>query len=225
MKWILNYQLFLFDFDGLLVDTEQFHYQAYINMCRKRGFTLPWDFSRYSQAAHHGPTDLRDQIYAEFPALWEQEPDWQVLYSEKKEWFMQLIETESIPLLPGVEDLLLALEEKNIKRCVVTHSPISLIEAVRKQNPVLDSIPNWITREDYQHPKPNPECYQVAVARFANAGDRIIGFEDSPRGMYALLGTQAEPILICPPESGYLHTLLAHHPQIRYYPSFTSISV
>ena len=69
MQWIYKYQLFLFDFDGLLVDTESLHYQAYINMCATRGFDLTWNFHRYSEAAHHESTGLRDQIYAEFPKL------------------------------------------------------------------------------------------------------------------------------------------------------------
>ena len=69
MNWIKSFQLFLFDFDGLLVDTEYLHYEAYLEMCSRRGFLLPWNFSRYSQAAHHHPLALRDQIYAEFPGL------------------------------------------------------------------------------------------------------------------------------------------------------------
>jgi beta-phosphoglucomutase len=223
MNWTSNYQLFLFDFDGLLVDTEQFHYQAYIDMCRERGFQLTWDFARYSVAAHHGPTDLRDQIYAEFPGLQEKEPDWRILYAEKKKCFMDLIEKKPVPLMSGVKELLLHLDKNDVKRCVVTHSPIALIESIRKKNPVLDSIPLWITREEYEHPKPHPECYQLAIAKLAGPTDRIIGFEDSPRGMHALMQTKADPVLICPPQSAYIGPLLRDHPHIRYYSSFCSM--
>lgn len=223
MQWILQYQLFLFDFDGLLVDTERIHYQSYINMCAQRGFQLKWSFSRFSEAAHHKSTDLRDQIYAEFPKLQAMEPDWQVLYEEKKRLFLDLIEKGSVPLLPGVADLLLALQEANIKRCVVTHSAQSLIQRIRQQNPILDTIPHWFTREDYTHPKPHPECYQVAIAKLAQPQDRIIGFEDSPRGLNALLETKSTPILICPSDSPYLEKILQMHSHVRYYPSFTAI--
>jgi beta-phosphoglucomutase len=223
MNWILQYQLFLFDFDGLLVDTERLHYQAYINMCADRGFQLTWSFHRYSAAAHHKSTDLRDQIYLEFPDLQAKEPNWQVLYEEKKRHFLNLIENGTVPLLPGAADLLLALQEAGIKRCVVTHSATSLIQKIRQQNPILDTIPHWITREDYTNPKPSPECYQIAIAKLAQPHDRIIGFEDSPRGLHALIGTQAKPILICPPDSSYLENTLQHHPQVRYYPSFHAI--
>ena len=35
MDWIKKYQLFLFDFDGLLVNTEEMHFLAYKQMCEK----------------------------------------------------------------------------------------------------------------------------------------------------------------------------------------------
>ena len=199
MQWISHYQLFLFDFDGLLVNTERMHHQAYINMCAKRGFQLNWDFTRYSAAAHHHSSDLRDQIYAEFPQLYAIEPHWHVLYEEKKQEFLNLIEQGAVP-----------------------HSPTSLIEQIRKQNPILNTIPHWITRENYSEPKPSPECYQFAIASFAKPGDRIIGFEDSPRGLNALLGTKAKPVLICPPNSSYLEELLKNR-RVTYFPSFEAI--
>ena len=42
MKKIKCYQLFLFDLDGLLVDTERFHYEAYVEMGLKYGFCIDW---------------------------------------------------------------------------------------------------------------------------------------------------------------------------------------
>jgi len=222
MEWISRYQFFLFDFDGLLADTERLHHQAYVNMCAHRGFDLKWDFHRYSAAAHHTPTDLRDQIYVEFPDLYAMEPNWEVLYQEKRQFFLDLIEHGVVPLMPGVPELLLALEKADIKRCVVTHSPLSLIQKVRTQNPILDTIPHWITRENYTHPKPDPECYHFAINHFAEPDDQIIGFEDSPRGLHALMETKAKPVLICPPNSTYLQKLLLY-PNVSYYPSFKAI--
>lgn len=223
MEWIFNFQLFLFDFDGLLVDTEKLHYQAYKMMCANRGFNLNWPFERYSQAAHHSSTGLRDQIYAEFPPLHRQEPNWHVLYEEKKRSYLDLIENGTVPLMRGVEKLLLALKKTNLNRCVVTHSPSNFIKHIRKQNPILDSIPHWLTREDYLHPKPHPECYQTAIAKLSKPGDKIIGFEDSPRGLQALMHTNAKPVLICPPDSDYLSSLREQYPFLNYYPSFEAI--
>lgn len=222
MRWISHYQLFLFDFDGLLVNTEELHYQAYLNMCAERGFKLNWSFFRYSEAAHHSSSALREQIYAELPELHQMEPNWSVLYEEKKEALLKLIHQGSAHLMPGVADLLQALNRANINRCVVTHSLNTLIHPIREQNPILNTIPHWVTREDYAIPKPDPECYRVAISRYAKEGDRIIGFEDSPRGFNALMGTRATPVLICPRDYPYLAKLLES--KINYYPSFSDIT-
>lgn len=222
MRWIYHYQLFLFDFDGLLVNTEELHYQAYLNMCAGRGFKLNWSFFRFSEAAHHSATALREQIYAEIPALYELEPDWSILYAEKKKAFLDLVQGGAAHLMAGVGDLLLELHRADINRCVVTHSAIALIQAIREQNPILDTIPHWITREDYSNPKPDSECYHTAINRLAKEGDRIIGFEDSPKGLNALMGTRANPVLICPREYPYVPQLLAQ--SVKYYPSFSDIN-
>jgi beta-phosphoglucomutase len=197
MDWIHNYQLFLFDFDGLLVNTEELHYAAYIRMCQRRGVHLSWSFSRYCMAAHYESTGLRDQVYKEFPKLQAIEPDWNVLYQEKKQAYMELLGEGRIHLMPGVEKLLTALDQAGIKRCVVTHSPQEQIESIRKQNPILDTIPAWYTREHYSQPKPHPECYYKAISELAGETDQIIGFEDTPRGLRALQKTRAQPVLIC----------------------------
>ena len=219
MHWIHRYQLFLFDFDGLLVNTEELHYRAYVRMCANRNIDLTWNFFQYSELAHHSATGLKEKLYIEFPSLHGIE--WSILYEEKKKAFLQILEEGSAELMPGVHSLLETLQQANINRCVVTHSSLTLISTIRKQNPILNTIPHWITREDYSQPKPHSESYQVAIRNFANASDRIIGFEDSPRGLSALKGTQAVPILICPPHYPYVNDInkSAH----RYYPSFTAI--
>lgn len=195
MDWIKNYDLFLFDFDGLLVNTEEIHYNAYKEMVSKRGKELNWDFGRYCQMAHYDSNALREQIINEFPDLISTDP-WEVLYKEKQHAVMKQIIDGKIHLMPGVEKLLLALQDANIKRVVVTHSPLTIINLIKIQNPLLNTIPHWITREDYIKPKPDPESYQTAILRHAGPNDKVIGFEDTPRGLKALSGTKARPCLI-----------------------------
>lgn len=195
IHFIQDYQLILFDFDGLLVNTEKVHFQAYKNMCEKYGFILSWDFKRYIQAAHYSSDGLQKQIYAEIPELFQKEPDWNKLYAYKREQVTELLH-QGVELMPGVTELLEEIKEKEALAVVVTHSPKSLIDVVRSQHNVLKNITHWITREDYIKPKPDPEGYRLAISRYAKPGDKIIGFEDTPRGILALKGTEAEPVLI-----------------------------
>lgn len=196
MSWIEEYQLVLFDLDGLLVNTEEIHFEAYRKMLAGRGFQLGWDFPRYCQAAHYEADGLQREIYAALPALQEQEPRWEVLYAEKKAHLLDLLKAGAVTLMPGVAELLPTLEARGVKRCVVTHSAKEQIDLIRQKNPLLESIPDWITREDYSRPKPDPECYEKAIATKAAANDRVIGFEDTPRGLAALMGTRAQAVLV-----------------------------
>lgn len=223
MHWIHQYQLFLFDFDGLLVNTEELHFMAYKKMCSLHGFRLEWDFDTYCQAAHYSSEALRDQIYAQFPDLKIQFPVWDVLYAEKKQAIVDLVEGGAVHLMPGVERLLTALEEANIKRCVVTHSPDELVNPIRKQHKILDSIPNWITRHDYTHAKPNPECYLKAIEKYAVNGDKVIGFEDTPRGIKALMATTAQPVMVSRVKYPEIPLFMKHG--VFYYHSLDAISV
>jgi HAD superfamily hydrolase (TIGR01509 family) len=202
MKWIHDFQLFLFDFDGLLVNTEHLHYQAYVDMLAARGITLKLTFANFLQLAHLNSTAWKEALYLEIPDL---EPNWDILYKEKKQAYLELLTTGKVELMPGVAPLLTALDQADIRRCVVTNSILPHIKLLRARLPVLETIPKWITREDYEKPKPSPECYLKAIQLYGKKGDRIIGFEDSVRGLQALKQTPALPILVCP----------SHHPLLE----------
>ena len=221
MEWIHSYQLFLFDFDGLLVNTEEIHYLAYKQMCNDRGFDLPWNFSRYCQSAHYDSEGLKRDIYREIPLLYQQEPDWNVLYAEKKRNMISLLKSGAIHLMPGTEPLLIALQQAGIPRCVVTHSPDDQVSIIRQKNPILNTIPVWLTRESYTHPKPHPECYNNAINRLGQSAERIIGFEDTPRGMKALMQTRALPVIVCTVPYPEIPQMIKQG--AKHFPSFTSI--
>ncbi len=193
MHWIHSYQLFLFDFDGLLVNTEDLHYRAYKKMCEEQGFSLPWDRKTYFQYALFSATAIREALYRDLPGL---NPRWELLYQAKKDAYMHLLREEGVELMPGVAELLITLQHAGIKRGVVTHSPDEQVFLIRQHQPLLNTISTWITREHYSQPKPSSECYEKAIKMLAAPEDKIIGFEDSPRGLTSLLGTRAEGIFV-----------------------------
>ncbi|MDP1608430.1 MAG: HAD family phosphatase [Chlamydiales bacterium] len=194
MKWIEQFQLFLFDFDGLLVNTEPLHYRAYIDVLAKRGCRLDWDFPQFCALAHLHATALKEALTAAWPHL---DPDWDSFYAEKKAIYLHSVRSGQVELMPGVEAILKALAEKNIRRCVVTHSPQEQVDQICSQIPILQTIPYWITRHQYEKPKPDPECYLKAIELYGQPGDLMIGFEDSIRGWQALSKTGVKAILVC----------------------------
>lgn len=222
MNWIHNFDLYLFDFDGLLVNTEEIHYMAYRRMCQGRGVDLDWSFEQYCCIAHYSSEGLREHIYQKFPHLQAAEPSWAVLYAEKKKAIIDLLNEGAVQLMPGVDRLLRILQEADIPRCVVTHSADELVSVVRRKNPILNTIPVWFTREHYSHPKPHPECYIKAIEALAKPNDRIVGFEDTPRGIRALLPTRAKPILVSPVKYPEIPEFIEKG--ALYFPSFDDIT-
>jgi len=197
MQWIDDFDFFLFDFDGLLVHTEPFHFQAYRDALSDRGFVLDWSFNDFCSYAHLGSNFLRDALYAQLSGFQESLPSWETFYKEKQQAYLSLIANKMIDLMPGVGTLLDHLNEKKINHCVVTHSVMQQVQLIKAKQPKLQQIPHWITREDYNQPKPSPDGYLCAIERFGKAAKRIIGFEDSFRGLKALCDTPALPVLIC----------------------------
>ena len=98
--------------------------------------------------------------------------------------------------MPGVDRVLKFLHQHKARCCVVTHSPSSLTDAIRKYNPVLDLIPHWVTREQYELPKPQPDAYLTAVRLYGKSGDRVLGFEDTIRGWKALHAASLDSIVV-----------------------------
>lgn len=195
MNWIRQFQLFLFDFDGLLVNTERLHFQAYLDALMLRGYRLKWSFADFCRCAHQTDTGLKEFLCSLFPSL---EGDWVVFYAEKRKAYLELVAAGEIELMDGAKELLRELVIRGSRRCVVTHSPLEQIQAIRSQLPILETIPHWLTREDYERPKPHPDGYLRAIELFGEKGDRIIGFEDTPRGLNALRQTSALSVLIAP---------------------------
>ncbi len=211
MQWIEQFQLFLFDFDGVLVDTEPLHYAAYEQVCLKRGIPWVFNFEQYCKEAHGESQGIKKAIYREFPELATQGTPWDVVAAEKKEAYTELLKNRPLALMPGVEQLLEILQSQRRLSCVVTNSSSEHVDRIKESLQVLKCIPHWITRDDYQHPKPSPEGYLKAIERYASVKDqsKVIGFEDTFKGFKALSQTPARAVLICPSYREHVSACLA----------------
>jgi HAD superfamily hydrolase (TIGR01509 family) len=222
MKWIKDFTFFLFDFDGLLVNTEHIHYQAYINTCSQRGFNLDWSFNEFCSIAHTSSEGLKEAIYGKFPTLQQTVPSWADLYKEKKQEYFSLIQSSKVELMPGVSSLINELHKENIKTCVVTNSLKEQTDLIKSRSDCLKKIQHWVTREDYEKAKPSPDGYLRAIELYGKKGDKIIGFEDSIRGLKSLVQTPAVSVLICSNDHPQMQGVLPE--KTIYFSSFEGIS-
>jgi beta-phosphoglucomutase len=223
MQWIHQFQLFLFDFDGLLVDTEPFHYLAYKEVLQQYDCHIQWDLQQYCALAHKNSTALCEATYQAFPHLLAQQPDWEELRKQRKKLYIQIIETRALQLMPGAQQLLEKLQDAEMRHCVVTNSTAKEVTIIQEKLPVLQKIPLWVTREKYEKAKPNPESYLKAIDLLGRKEDRIVGFEDSLKGFNALQGTPATPVLVV--DSEHVPPGIFHFSSLESIPSDYSFCI
>ncbi len=222
LSLLKDFDLFCFDFDGLLVDTEPLHYQAYKEMFKSHGCAFDIDFQQYTQYAHHASgTALAQYAQAHFPFL---KPTWHDLRLEKSLIYSALLTSTPTPLMPGIQELILALKAAGKEMTVVTNSYRPDVEKIIALQPFLQTIPRWITRDDYQKPKPDPAGYLYALSLYPDISkERTVGFEDTLKGVTALSKAEIYPILICDADHPQRLDYQNIPDQISHFPSVLEI--
>ena len=104
-----DFDLFLFDFDGLLVDTEHLHYQAYKATLQELGLHLPWSLKDYFAIAQVSSEHLRATLLETFPSL--KAIGWDQIYAEKKKNYLKLLKENKTQFMPGALPLLQYLHQ------------------------------------------------------------------------------------------------------------------
>lgn len=180
---ILDYDLFVFDFDGTIMDTEIYHCNAwsralsnYLNKdimldlvdYQKNFHSLEKNYSKYYLNIEY---DINFELYNE-------------IYNNKQEIYKNIIKTENINLIDGIEDFLFFLKNNNKKCIIVTNTSINNIEIFYEKFFILNIFDKIYTKEMFNNKKPNSECYLKIVNDYKNL--KIIGFEDSLPGIEAL---------------------------------------
>ena len=62
---------------------------------------------------------------------------------------------------------------------------------------MLNKLTNWLVRENYNLPKPNSECYKLAINKYHKSEKYIIGFENTFVGYEALNKVTSIIYMIC----------------------------
>ena len=163
----------LFDFDGVVVDTEP-------------QYTLFWDekgkkyHPEIPNFGHHIKGQTLIQIYKQF----FREPE-----SLQDEITRQLLDYEltmHFEYIDGVVDFMKELREKGVKLAIVTSSNDAKMANAYREHPELKTMVDYIVTADrVTHSKPHPECFLLGAEMLGVEKDRCIVFEDSFHGIEA----------------------------------------
>lgn len=168
----------LFDFDGLLLDTEGPCYRAWAEVYRAHGHDLPLD----AWCAAVGTVGGFDPV-AHLEELSGVRLD-TVAREAKRRRELDLCALEE--LRPGVSELLAQAAVRGLRTAVVSSSPRDWIMLHLERRGLLDRFDAVLCADgDLARAKPRPVLYQEALATLEVNPGEAVAFEDSPHGITA----------------------------------------
>ena len=176
----------LFDFNGVLVDDEDVHFEAFRRILAVPGVTIAHDvYRRYLGYDDRGTIAALLAHYGRSPDV--DEDDLARLVARKQASYAQLAGQH--PRLGfGARALVQALRDAGVPLAVVSGARRAEIDAVLDASSLRGCFTAVVAAEDVARGKPDPEGYRLALTRLEQAaGMRLAGVavEDAPAGLQA----------------------------------------
>jgi HAD superfamily hydrolase (TIGR01509 family) len=169
----------VFDFDGLIVDTEVPIFRAWQRIYREHGQDLPLEQWLTIIGTASGPfdpvIDLAEKTGAKLDG--QELKALEVLYYQEATALQQL--------LPGVIDYLVAARQLGLKTAVASSSTRKWVMDHLNRFGIGGRFDAIICREDVKRTKPDPDLYLTALQRLGVQPAEAIAFEDSSNGIHA----------------------------------------
>lgn len=169
----------VFDCDGLIIDTETPHYEAFCSVYRKYGADLPLEI--YVQCVgssfdRFNPYDyLQECVGRPFDTV-------EVEQAVVKK-FDELMVRQS--LLPGVRKYLQEAKQLGLRIGLASSSDSNWVNGFLTQHHIVDFFDTIQTKDKVKQVKPDPELYVRAVEALGVSGREAVAFEDSSNGLKA----------------------------------------
>ncbi|WHY00550.1 HAD family phosphatase [Neobacillus sp. DY30] len=171
--------LVIFDMDGLLFDTERPSFQALQEVVVKRGY--PFTLDHYKQLI--GIPDRESDVV--LLKMYGDDFPFDVISEEYHERFKRILVDEGISVKPGVVELLTALEERGIKKCIASSSTRETIAGYLKRTGLEGRFDFYISGNDIKKGKPHPDIFVVACKLAGEPAESALVLEDSLNGLKA----------------------------------------
>jgi beta-phosphoglucomutase len=171
----------LFDFDGVIADTENIHIAAWQRVFGMMG----WEATDESCAPAVEMDDrvFLARIFDEKKIVGGDVPGWVL---RKQKVTLDLM-ADSPRVYPGIAELL-AWARGRFKLGVVTTTWRDNVTTVLRASGLLASIDLIVAKEDVVATKPAPEPYKLAVKSLGVPARSTVAFEDSPDGLASARG-------------------------------------
>jgi beta-phosphoglucomutase-like phosphatase (HAD superfamily) len=180
---IKEYNLFIFDLDDTIIQTEKLHYKAWLLTLQN---TIGDNFFISSDTffnIFHSINQNSIQNYLE--SLFAIENVTEII-NLKNKIFIDIINEckNDIKMVEGCNEFIEKIIEHDKKFIIVSNTLKINIDFFSDLFPILKKSTKNYYRELFKLKKPNPECYLKVVHDFPDM--KMVGFEDSITGIQAL---------------------------------------
>lgn len=183
----------VFDFDGLILDTETPLIDAYAEVHRRYG--VNFDRTLFLRGVGHA-----DYTFDPWHGF-SQHSDRAALEIERRSCKEDIMLRQ--PILPGVNALLSDARTGQLRIGLASNSPHSWVDSHLQRLGLFEYFDFIACREDAPSPKPEPDLYRLVLNRFGLRGHDAIAFEDSHTG--SLAAKRAHMWVVAAPNESTAH--------------------
>ncbi len=187
----------LFDFDGVILDTETPLYEAWSRLYREYGHVL----SMQQWAANVGgyAYDVFDP-YAELEKRIGRSLDRNALKLLRRQWYLQRLSLQRPA--SGLTEILRVARERSIVLGVASSSDREWVHGHLRRLGLAEYFDAVACGDEVARVKPDPAVYQLCLDRLGVAPEEAVAVEDSPRGIAAARSANVYCIAVPNPVTG-----------------------
>ncbi len=207
----------LFDLDGVLTDTAEFHYRAWKKLADEAG--LP--FSRHANEKLRG-VSRRESLQLILAGREMDEATMQAMMDRKNGYYQEMLaQVSPEDLLPGVVRLLDELDAAGIPYGVASASRNAATVVARLG--IADRLAVIADGHSVPRPKPAPDLFRYGAALLNVPPDQCLVVEDAAAGIAAAVSAGMPALALGPAER--FDTLLRQHNRVQRCDSLADVSL
>ncbi len=169
----------LWDLDGTLVDSEEYHWRAWRDTMAAEGVPLTFEQFR-ATFGWRNDAILRQWLGSDVDPLRMER-----IADAKEEAYRNLVRAGGLVPLPGAAEWVRRLHAEGWAQAVASSAPRLNIEVVMQAIGLADQFQATAASEDVERGKPDPQVFLVAASRLGVPPARAIVVEDAPAGVEA----------------------------------------
>lgn len=172
-------QALIFDFDGLILDTEESEFQSWQEVFAENNAHLPLDQWAVCIGSGAESFDVYGYLEEQIGHAVQREE----IAKNRRMRHNKLLAFKTV--LPGVESYILDAKRLGLKLGVASSSSRAWVTGHLSRLGLLSYFDYLRCGDEVKHKKPDPELYLDVLKHFGISGEQAIVLEDSPNGIRA----------------------------------------